>query len=235
MDNERQAEPMDAPSLLSLALDAEVTGVAWRSLARFYALPEALEGLTVLDVCAGMSDSVYRLRQAGANAYAVDTCYGDLDSMFTQHRKGFEVTARSVFGLEPGSARGLELYRSFTEGFVAGLDGSSYVVASATALPFRDGYFDLVLSFNGIFGTLDFAPELLRHALLEAVRVVRPGGSVQLLPFQQGPVLNDLERANQLAAMRDLARLPGIKMHDEVARDEPGLGGVRRLTITKGR
>src|SRR6476646_4347434 len=101
MNNERQAKQMNAPSLLSLARDAEVTGIAWRSLARFYWLPDALESLTVLDVCAGMSDSVYRLRQAGAEAYAVDTCYGDLDSMFTQHRKGFEVTARSVFGVEP--------------------------------------------------------------------------------------------------------------------------------------
>ena len=166
----------DADDLLSLAGQAEVTGIAWRSLARFYALPGALEGLTVLDVCAGMSDSVYRLRQAGADAYAIDTCYADLDAMFAQHRKGFEVTARNVFGVEPDSARGQELYRSFTEGFIAGLDGSSYVAASATALPFRDGFFDLVLSFNGIFGTLDFAPALLRDALLEAVRVVQPGG-----------------------------------------------------------
>ena len=221
------------PSLLSLAQRAEVTGIAWRSLARFYALPGQLAGLSVLDVCAGMSDSVYRLRQAGAEAYGVDTCYADLEAMFARHRKGFEVTARNVFGVEPDSARGSELYRSFTEGFVAGLTGSTYVAASATALPFADASFDLVLSFNGIFGTLDFAPSLLRQALSEAVRVLRPGGSMQLLPFQQGPVLNDLERANQLAAVRELAGLPGIQVYDEVARSEPGLGKVRRLTITK--
>ena len=222
-------------SLLSLARGAEVTGIAWRSLARFYSLPGALDGLRVLDVCAGMSDGVYRLRQAGAEAYAVDTCYADLDEMYARHRKGFEVTARNVFGVEPDSPRGLELYRSFTEGFEAGLAGSTCVAASATALPFGDESFDLVLSFNGIFGTLDFAPALLREALLEAVRVVRPGGSVQLLPFQQGPVLNDVERANQLEAVRELASLPGIAVHDQVARSEPGLGGVRRLTITKTR
>jgi ubiquinone/menaquinone biosynthesis C-methylase UbiE len=214
MKNARQAEHMDTRNLLSLARGAEVTGIAWRSLARFYALPDVLNGLKVLDVCAGMSDSVYRLRQAGAQAYAIDTCYADLDEMLASHRKGFEVTARNVFGVEPDSQRGRQLYRSFTEGFVAGVEGSSYVAASATALPFGDAYFDLVLSFNGIFGTLDFAPVLLREALLEAVRVVRPGGSVQLLPFQQGPVLNDHERANQLAAVRDLASLPGIALHD---------------------
>ena len=110
-----------------------------------------------------------------------------------------------------------------------------YVAASATALPFRDAYFDVVLSFNGIFGTLDFTLILLRQGLLEAVRVLRPGGSIQLLPFQQGPVLNDVERANQLVAVRDLAALPGIEVSDEVARSEPGMGGVRRLTITKTR
>src|SRR6185503_17644880 len=117
MSNESQAEPMH-DSLLSLALEAEVTGIAWRSLARFYSLPGALDGLRVLDVCAGMSDGVFRLRQAGAEAYAVDTCYADLDEMYARHRKGFEVTARNVFGVEPDSPRGAELYRSFTEGFV---------------------------------------------------------------------------------------------------------------------
>jgi SAM-dependent methyltransferase len=234
MSNESQADPMDE-SLLSLARGAEVTGIAWRSLARFYALPGALDGLRVLDICAGMSDSVYRLRQAGAEAYAVDTCYADLDEMYARHRKGFEVTARNVFGVEPDSSRGQELYWSFTEGFEAGLEGSTYVAASATALPFGHDSFDLVLSFNGIFGTLDFAPDLLRQALREAVRVLRPGGSAQLLPFQEGPVLNDLERANQIPAVRELASLPGIAVHDEIARSEPGLGGVRRLTIMKSR
>jgi SAM-dependent methyltransferase len=234
MNNEPQAENVDE-SLLSLARGAEVTGIAWRSQARFYSLPGPLDGLRVLDVCAGMSDSVYRLRQAGAEAYGVDTCYADLDDMLARHRQGFEVTARNVFAVEPDSQRGRDLYRSFTEGFVAGLNGSTYVAASATALPFPDAHFDLVLSFNGIFGTLDFAPALLRQALQEALRVLRPGGSVQLLPFQQGPVLNDVERANQLSAIPELAARPGIEVHHEVARSEPGMGGVRRLTITKTR
>src|SRR5688572_10992977 len=110
MEYEAQAEHMDE-SLLSLARGAEVTGIAWRSLARFYSLPGALEGLRVLDVCAGVSDSVYRLRQMGAETYGVDTCYADLDEMFARHRRGFEVTSRNVFGVEPDSERGRELYR----------------------------------------------------------------------------------------------------------------------------
>ena len=225
----------DGHELITLAREAEVTGVAWRSLWRFYSLPDSLEGLTILDVCAGMSDSVFRLRQAGARAHGVDTCYASLEAMFARHRKGFEVTARTVFNVEPDSVRGKELYRSFTEGFVAGLERGSSIAASATALPFGDGSFDLVLSFNGIFGTLDFAPAVLRQALLEAVRVLRPGGSLQLLPYQQGTVLNDLERANQLSAVKELAGLPSVAVHDEVARSEPGLEGIRRLTVTKTR
>jgi SAM-dependent methyltransferase len=227
----KQDTSANLPALASIALSAEVTGVAWRSLSRFYALPEDLAGLKVLDVCAGMSDSVYRLRQEGAEAYAVDTCYADLATMYASHRAGFEITARSVFRVEPDSTDGQRLYRSFTEGFEAGLKTCPYVAASATALPFPDACFDLVLSFNGIFGTLDFDAGVLAVALREALRVTKPGGSIQLVPFQEGLVLNDRERAIQREGVQALAGISGVELHEAVARSEAGLGRVNRLTI----
>ena len=220
-------------SLLSIAARAEVTGIAWRSLRRFYALPEMLQGLRILDVCAGMSDGVYRLRGQGAAAYAVDTCYADLARMYVSHHAGFEVTARGVFGVEPDTPRGQELYRAFTEGFDAGLGAGIYVAASATALPFHDASFDHVLSFNGIFGTLDYDAGVLGAALEEALRVTKPGGEVQIVPYQEGPVLSDLERANQRVAVEALAGTPGIELSVEVARSEAGLGSVNRLTLRR--
>ena len=210
-----------------------MTGIGWRSQSRFYALPDVLGGLKVLDICAGMSDSVHYLREQGAEAYAVDTAYADLEAMYARHYASFEVTARTVFGLEPDSARGVELYRSLTAGFVAGAQGGGCVAASATALPFPDACFDLVLSFNGIFGTLDFDAGVLASALAEAVRVTKPGGSIQLVPYQHGPVLSDLERSNQATAVHALSRAGRVNLIDAIARTEAGMGAVNRLTITR--
>ena len=223
--------------LLALAQHAEITGVGWRSLSRFYdALPSDLTGLRVLDICAGMSDCAFRLRERGAEAYAVDLAYADLESMYARHRRSFEVTAANVFKVAPGSPRAGELYQTFVAGFEAGLRShpSMYVAASATALPFPSESFDFAVSFNGIFGTLDFDAGVLSAALGEAIRVTRPGGTVQLVPYLEGPVLDDLERSHQRAAIEALKAVHGIAMSDAVARSEALLGGgIGRLTIVK--
>lgn len=195
-----------------------------------------MKGLRVLDLCGGLSDCAYQLRQQGAEAFAVDLAYADMDAMYERHRRSFEVTARNVFHAEPGSARGEELYGAFVAGFEAGLRDhpSMYVAASATALPFPSGSFGAVLSFNGVFGTLDFDPSILASALGEAIRVTRPGGTIQLVPYLDGPVLNERERANQQAATAALEAMPNLELTSAVARSEALLGGgIGRLTIVK--
>src|SRR5690348_9146323 len=93
-------------ALLQLVEAAEVTGIAWRSLSRFYALPVQMKGLKVLDICAGMSDFALRLRQLGAEAHALDVWYCDLAELRSRHRLNFEGVARSVFQTDPESAEG---------------------------------------------------------------------------------------------------------------------------------
>jgi hypothetical protein len=103
-------------------------------------------------------------------------------------------------------------------------------------LPFAGGTFDLVTSFNGIFGALDSDVEILMAALQETIRVLRPGGSAQLIPFLEGFVLDESERRIQAEAARTIARQEGIEVSQAVAREEPMLGGrVTRLTIRKKR
>lgn len=225
-------------SLLSIARRAEVTGVGWRSLSRFYDLPADLRGLRLLDICAGMSDLAYRSREGGADAYALDIFYGDLRSLRLRHRENFAGIAKNVFHAHPHSEEARRIYVSYVAGFEEGLKSRPcpYVAGSATELPFPASSFDLLTSFNGIFGTLDWDRALLLAALREAIRVLKPGGSVQLVPYQDGPVLSEAERDNQREAVGTLAGVPGIEIREAVAREDPMLGGrVGRLTITKGR
>jgi SAM-dependent methyltransferase len=222
--------------LLAIAERAEVTGVGWRSLSRFYSLPDGLNGLRVLDVCSGMSDFAYQLRKQGAEAYALDLFYADLSVLRSRHLTNFDGIARNVFHTEPNSDQGKSLYRSYVDGFEAGLrtSPSIYVGASATALPFPASSFDLVTSFNGIFGTLDFDLPVLTTALDEAIRVLRPDGTLQIVPYQEGPVLDDTECRNQREAVARLRELGMVHMSEDIARQEAMLGGsIGRLTVTK--
>lgn len=91
----------------------------------------------------------------------------------------------------------------------------------------------MVTSCNGIFGALDFAPDLLLQALAETVRVVKPGGSVQLVPYQSGLILGDEERDNQRAAIEALSRLPGIQLSSSIKQEAEPVGTIGKLTIGK--
>jgi len=222
-------------TLLSIAENAEVTGIGWRSLSRFYSLPDNLGGLRVLDLCSGMSDFAFSLRQRGALAYALDVLYGDLAAFRLRHRRSFGAITRDVFNVEPESEQAAEIYRSYVQGFESGLRRRPcfYVAGSATQLPFEADSFDMVTSCNGVFGALDFAPDLLLQALTEAVRVVKPGGSVQIVPYQSGLILGDAERDNQRTAIEALSRLPGIQLSSSIKQEAEPVGTIGKLTIRK--
>jgi len=227
---------LDVSKLLAIASRSEVTGVPWRSLLQFYELPAELRGIRALDVCSGMSDFAYRLRENGADAHALDIAYHDLAAMRSRHRANFDATSEDVFGAKRDSPQAQALYGSFVQGFEDSLvvAPSIYIAASATALPLRNNSMDLVTSFNGLFGALDFDVEILVAALSEVIRVVRPGGSIQLVPFQEGPVLSDSEKEIQRKAVQAIAGRDEVSLNQAVARYEPLLGGrVSRLTIRK--
>jgi len=223
--------------LLNISANAEVTGIAYKSLSRFYELPAELKGLRTLDVCSGMSDFAWGLRQRGADAYALDLLYADFPLLRARHQESFREVARDVFQTNPDGIKARKIYQDYVQSFQASLKKRPrfYVAGSGTDLPFADASFDLVTSFNGVFGTLDFDIRALTQALAEVVRVLKPGGSLQLLPYQQGPILDDHQRANQLGAVEDLRTAnASLSFSDTIAMDSALLGGgVARLTITK--
>ncbi|THF84844.1 methyltransferase domain-containing protein [Deinococcus sp. KSM4-11] len=67
-----------------------------------------------------------------------------------------------------------------------GLQNVSFVQADATALPFGDASFDVVVCASGLF----FVPDMVA-ALREWRRVVRPGGTVVVSSYGQG-LMGDL-------------------------------------------
>ncbi|WP_120502362.1 class I SAM-dependent methyltransferase [Roseovarius sp. EL26] len=73
-------------------------------------------------------------------------------------------TIPEVFGIDP-TVRLLELAR--------GKGGAEYVEGVAEALPFKDGHFDLVVSYLSLIDISDVST-----ALREMIRVLRPGGRV---------------------------------------------------------
>jgi SAM-dependent methyltransferase len=229
--------PKVAPQIvLAISANAEVTGIGWKSLSRFYDLPKDVNGLRTLDLCAGMSDFAYGLRQRGADAYALDLLYGDMRTLVERHQAAFHEVARDVFHTRPDGPKARQIYRGYVQAFNESLRKKPrfYIGASATALPFADACFDLVTSFNGLFGTLDFDARALRPALAEAVRVLKPGGSLQLLPYQKGSILDDHQRRVQREAVDALGATPGLELSDTIARESALLGGViARLTVAK--
>ena len=183
-------------TLLSIAENAEVTGIGWRSLSRFYSLPDNLGGLRVLDLCSGMSDFAFSLRQRGALAYALDVLYGDLAAFRLRHRHSFGAITRDVFNVEPESEQAEEIYRSYVQGFESGLlrQPCFYIAGSATQIPFEADTFDattnaddgLVLAPLGHVGQ---APNHMKWTF-DASKAVRlkldsDGGPASLVEFTE--------------------------------------------------
>ena len=105
-------------------------------------------------------------------------------------------------------------------------------VADATALPFGDGSFDLVLAWVMLHHTVGW-----ETALAEAVRVLRPGGSLVGYDLLENAALRALHRGDRthrflrVAGLRETAiRLPVSQVVLT-----SGFGGiVVRFVLTKG-
>ncbi|MDN3055592.1 methyltransferase domain-containing protein [Streptomyces sp. SRF1] len=105
---------------------------------------EALKGRDVLEVGAGAAQCARWLAAQGARPVALDLSYRQL-----RHARRID-----------------------TEAAAAGGPGVALVQADATALPFRDGSFDLACS---AYGAVPFVAEPVR-VMREVRRVLRPGG-----------------------------------------------------------
>src|SRR5207248_5583747 len=75
-------------------------------------------------------------------------------------------------------------FRRFVASFQDPRQRRRYLAAVATALPLPDGAADLVYSLDCVTQYLDRDWELLLAAVREALRVLRPGGRLALVPFR---------------------------------------------------
>jgi ubiquinone/menaquinone biosynthesis C-methylase UbiE len=151
----------------------------WRGFARRVVLPWALQGFhpegNVLEIGAG----------SGAMAGELLATYPDITMTVTDFDVAMVDSARHRLAqfAERATAR----------------------QADATALPFDDGSFDVVLSWVMLHHTIEW-----EKALAEAIRVVRPGGHVVGYDLLSTPPLRLLHRADDGRDLR-VMRLPELR------------------------
>ena len=119
---------------------------------------DGLKGLTVLEVGAGAAQCARWLAAQGARPVA-------LDLSFEQLRHARQVDAKAVAS---AAAAGAPAAAAATS---AAAERITLVQADATALPFRDGSFDLACS---AYGAIPFVADPVR-VMREVHRVLRPG------------------------------------------------------------
>jgi len=178
----------------------------WRFLARRVVLPWALQGIHpsghVLEIGAGSGAMAAELLAAYPGAMMVVTDF-DPDMVAAAERR-----------------------------LVPYADRSSARQADATALPFDDDAFDVVLSWIMLHHTIEW-----EKALAEAVRVVRPGGHVVAYDLLSTAPLRALHQAEGARfRMMNFQELRQTVRELPVAQAilTPGLGGFAvRFTLRK--
>ncbi|QJC51578.1 class I SAM-dependent methyltransferase [Paenibacillus albicereus] len=181
----------------------EQAGVAMtcRSFSEYAAMfeldPQAFRGLVVADAAAGASSFCAGARAAGADAYGYDPRFGEpLGSWALSAQEEIELSTAKLHALKDkfdwsyyGS---LERHRAERVASLqscladrASAEGEGrYVQAALPVLPAPDGRFDLVLCSHFLFLYAEqFGYGFHRDAILELMRVCRPGGRVLIYPL----------------------------------------------------
>jgi len=175
------------------ALELEVPSVSFfgRTLAeytQFFAIdPNALKGLSVLDVAAGPSSFTAEACRRGADAVAVDPLYGctlatlsahvqiDYRRMLAQMRAKPQLLRFRSFGsIDEAEASRRSAAERFLVDYEQHFVHNRYLGAALPQLPFLDGAFDLVLCAHLLFvyeKRFDFSFHM--EACRELVRVSR--------------------------------------------------------------
>lgn len=181
---------------------SESTALSFEVIEKLVEIPKDVKGKKILIIGAEASDLTAVLLGRGADAYAIDPRYKDINSLTNYVDKHIA----KMNGIFSDINRALEYERKqkqtlsrFLES--ARLNPEHYIAAKASQLPFRDNTFDMVFSINCVLGTLDLEKNLLFKAKDEAIRVTKPEGVIQFFPIygpQVLPIKNfDVRKRNQ--------------------------------------
>ncbi|MDP3941103.1 MAG: class I SAM-dependent methyltransferase [bacterium] len=152
--------------------------------------PKDISGKRILGVGEGLSEATLRLREMGAEAWAIDPKYADMKAL----RKGLEedLTIFRTWLLGDQSMTDSEKYiimrrnTNTVDSFFSPNDNANrqyHIAASACFLPFADRTFDLYFSSYAVSSFLLPSDVVFRQAIDEGLRVLRPGGELQLYPW----------------------------------------------------
>lgn len=142
----------------------------------YYVPQENYQGKKILDVGAGVSDFTDMLLEKGADAYALDYGYKDLDEFLSR-----------ASGWWAEGQRFLSHYKENPQRYIYGL---------AHHLPFESNTFDAVTSYFGIFGAMDEDVDVAKACINDAIRVLKPDGILQIGPLLDANFTKE-QKANQ--------------------------------------
>ncbi|WP_127532505.1 class I SAM-dependent methyltransferase [Paenibacillus kobensis] len=165
---------------------------------RMFTLNGSLEGKSILDIAGGAASFTADCRSRGIDARAVDPRYGlDTEAVLADARQEIETSTDKIraiahrfdfsyYGNVDLHREGrLRSFARFAEDFTSPDKEERYIAGSLPALPFADGSFDLVLCSHFLFLYADqFGPEFHEQAVLEMIRLCRPGGEVRIYPLK---------------------------------------------------
>jgi ubiquinone/menaquinone biosynthesis C-methylase UbiE len=161
-------------------------------------LPDQLEGKRVLDIAGGASSFTVDCSNKGIYAQAVDPRYAYApEIVLADAREEIETSTEklrslahrfdwSYYGnIDLHRAGRLESFHRFAADYSASDAKMRYVAGSLPQLPFENGSFDLVLCSHFLFLYADqFDASFHERAVLDMIRVCRPGGQVRIYPLK---------------------------------------------------
>lgn len=152
-------------------------------------LPEDTRGLRFLEIGAGQNNTPAVLREKGIDAFAIDPGYRlpqQLDQLIDRDLLDVPAEYRNYWN---------EIRRRFREDREANPD--RYLPAVAQYLPFRPESFDIILSSHCICPILSHQEGELIKALKEIQRVLAPGGTILIYPYDiQEDIFDNLSDAD---------------------------------------
>lgn len=151
----------------------------------FVNFPKDVGGLTIVDIGSGASTATLELQRQGANAIAVDYRYENLKEVkrsIDRHLSNATSQAdRRTMEVREYNRKARNSMRAF---FHAHEEREMQLVtASAGNLPFQDESVDFVFSIQCISHFLIYDRGVFINAVSEVLRVLRPGGELQLHPW----------------------------------------------------